>query len=74
MRSRIQKLGRYIVTPETAQHRIFVWLSYPVLPDKNLIVITRQDDLMFGLLHSRFHEVWALRKGSDLEEIGRAHV
>lgn len=68
MRSRIQSLPRYIVTPETAQHRLFVWLSYPTLPDKNLIVIPRADDLMFGLLHSRFHEAWSLRKGSDLQD------
>lgn len=68
MRSRIQSISRYIVTAETAQHRIFVWLSYPVLPDKNLIVIPREDDLMFGLLQSRFHMLWALRKGSDLED------
>lgn len=68
MRSRIEKRKRYIVTPETAQHRLFVWLAYPVLPDKNLIVVPREDDLMFGLLHSRFHEAWALRKGSDLQD------
>jgi hypothetical protein len=68
MRSRIERLRRYIVTAETAQYRLFVWLSYPVLPDKNLIVIPRDDDLMFGLLHSRFHAAWALRKGSDLED------
>lgn len=68
MRARITALRRYIATPETAEHRLFVWLSYPVLPDKNLIVIPREDDLMFGLLHSRFHEAWALRKGSDLQD------
>ncbi len=68
MRSRITPLKRYIVTPETAQYRLFVWLSYPILPDKNLIVIPRADDLMFGLLQSRFHEAWARRKGSDLED------
>ncbi|MBA3678125.1 MAG: class I SAM-dependent DNA methyltransferase [Sphingosinicella sp.] len=68
MRSRVERLSRYIVTPETAQHRLFVWLSYPTLPDKNLIVIPREDDLMLGLLHSRFHEAWALRKGSDLQD------
>lgn len=68
MRSRIETLPRYIVTPETAEFRLFIWLSYPVLPDKNLIVIPRADDLMFGLLHSRFHEAWALRKGSDLQD------
>jgi type II restriction/modification system DNA methylase subunit YeeA len=68
MRSRIERLSRYIVTGETAEYRLFVWLSYPVLPDKNLIVIPREDDLMFGSLHSRFHEAWALRKGSDLQD------
>lgn len=68
MRSRIERLGRYIVTAETAQHRVFAWLSYPVLPDKNLIVVPREDDLMFGILQSRFHAAWALRKGSDLED------
>ncbi|WP_245459197.1 DNA methyltransferase [Mesorhizobium sp. M1A.F.Ca.IN.022.06.1.1] len=68
MRARIEQLSRYIVTAETASHRIFIWLSYPVLPDKNLIVIPREDDLMFGLLQSRFHTVWSLRKGSDLED------
>jgi type II restriction/modification system DNA methylase subunit YeeA len=68
MRSIIERLPRYIVTPETAQYRIFVWLSYPVLPDKNLIVVPREDDLMFGLLQSHFHAAWSLRKGSDLED------
>lgn len=68
MRARIERLTRYIVTPEYAQHRVFVRLSYPVLPDKNLIVIPREDDLMFGLLQNRFHVAWALRKGGDLED------
>lgn len=68
MRSKVKSLQRYIATPETAQHRIFVWLSWPVLPDKNLIVFPRDDDTAFGVLHSRFHEAWALRKGSDLQD------
>lgn len=68
MRSRVSDVRRYIVTPETAQHRLFVWLSLPTLPDKNLIVIPKEDDTTFGILHSRFHEIWALRKGSDLQD------
>ena len=68
MRSRIERLTRYLVTAETAQHRVFVWLSFPVLPDKNLIVIPRDDDLILGLLQNRFHAAWARRKGSDLED------
>jgi hypothetical protein len=68
MRKQIKSLARYMVTPETAEHRVFTWLSYPTLPDKNLIVIARSDDLMFGLLQSKFHEFWSLRKGSDLQD------
>lgn len=68
MRARVAAVRRYIVTPETAQHRLFVWLSLPTLPDKNLIVIPRDDDTTFGVLHSRVHEIWSLRKGSDLQD------
>jgi len=35
-------------------------------PDKNLIVIARDDDTTFGILHSRLHELWALRQGTWL--------
>ncbi len=68
MRRQIMALPRYIVTAETAEHRIFTWLRYPVLPDKNLIVIARDDDTTFGILHSRFHELWSLRLGTSLED------
>ena len=30
-------------------------------------VIARDDDTTFGILHSRFHEVWSLRLGTSLE-------
>jgi type II restriction/modification system DNA methylase subunit YeeA len=68
MRRRISALSRYIVTTETSQHRLFVWLSLPTLPDKNLIVILREDDVSFGVLHSRIHELWSLRMGTSLED------
>ena len=68
MRTRIRTLPRYIVTPETAQYRLFVWLAMPTLPDKNLIVIARDDDTTFGILHSRAHELWSLRLGTSLED------
>jgi type II restriction/modification system DNA methylase subunit YeeA len=68
MRVIIEALPRYIVTGEISEYRLFVWLSYPVLPDKNLIVIARDDDTAFGILHSRFHEAWALRLGTSLED------
>jgi type II restriction/modification system DNA methylase subunit YeeA len=68
LRRKLSNLPRYIVTPETAEYRLFVWLSLPVLPDKNLIVIARDDDAAFGVLHSRFHEAWSLRLGTSLED------
>lgn len=68
VRSQVSGLARFLVTPETSQHRLFVWVRPPILPDKNLIVIPRDDDTAFGILHSRIHEVWALRKGSDLQD------
>jgi len=68
LRRRLELLPRYIVTAETAEHRLFVWLALPVLPDKNLIVIARDDDTTFGILQSRFHECWSLRLGTSLED------
>ena len=61
-------VSRYIVTPRVAKHRLFAWLDAQVCPDCQLIVIAREDDTTFGILHSRFHEVWSLRKGTSLED------
>jgi type II restriction/modification system DNA methylase subunit YeeA len=58
---KLAQLERYIVTPTVAKHRLFVWLDSAVTPDHQLIAITRDDDTTFGILHSRFHELWALR-------------
>jgi hypothetical protein len=66
MRRRIETLLRYIVTPETSEHRVFTWLRYPVLPDKNLIVFPYVSDLMFGMLHSRLHELWSTERGNRI--------
>ena len=54
-------LPRYIATPGVAKHRLFVWLDSRICPDHRLIVIARNDDTTFGILHSRFHEAWSLR-------------
>ncbi len=68
MRSAIKPLQRYIATIAHSKHRFFVWLSTAVCPDQALIVIARADDLTFGILHSRFHELWSLRLGTSLED------
>ena len=71
MFERIGALARYIATPRVAKHRLFVWCDARVSPDGQLVVIARDDDTTFGILHSRFHEAWSLRlctwlgKGND---------
>ena len=61
-------LSRYIATPTVAKHRLFGWCDARICPDHQLIVIARDDDTTFGILHSRFHEVWSLRLGTSLED------
>ena len=64
-------LSRYLATPVVAKHRLFAWFDTRVCPDHQLTVIARDDDTTFGILHSRFHELWSLRlctwqgKGND---------
>ena len=59
-------LSRYIATPRVAKYRLFVWLDARVCPDSATIAIARDDDTTFGILHSRFHEIWSLRRGTWL--------
>ena len=68
MRAALAPLTRYVATPRLAKHRLFAWKDPIVLPDCQLIVIAREDDTAFGVLHSRFHEAWSLRQGSSLED------
>jgi len=59
---------RYIATSQVAKHRVFVWLPVQVWPHQTVIAIARADDATFGILHSRFHELWSLRMGTSLED------
>ncbi|WP_338034056.1 type IIL restriction-modification enzyme MmeI [Lichenicola cladoniae] len=68
MNKALTGLHRFIVTPRVAKHRLFAWMRSPALPDCQLIAIARDDDTTFGILHSRFHELWALRLGTALED------
>ena len=68
MRRALDGLKRYIVTPVVAKHRLFAWLDARICPDHQLIAIARDDDTTFGILHSRFHEMWSIRLGTSLED------
>jgi hypothetical protein len=68
LRQAAQGLERFICTPRTSKHRLFVWLRSDTLPDTRLVVLVRDDDYFFGVLSSRLHKVWALATGSQLRE------
>jgi hypothetical protein len=68
LRSALKDLPRFIATVAHSKHRFFVWLPVTTSPDQALITIARADDTTFGILHSRFHELWALRMGTSLED------
>ena len=64
----LEPFSQYIATSMVAKHRLFVWCDSGVCPDQQLVVIARDDDTIFGILHSRFHEAWSLRLGTSLED------
>jgi hypothetical protein len=68
MRTALQGLPRYIGTSLVSKHHILAWISAAVLPANLVIAIAREDDYFFGVLHSRVHELWALRQGTQLED------
>lgn len=66
LRKAIAKLRRYLVTPESSEHRVFRWADTTVLPVGSVFAIARDDDTSFGVLQSTLHEVWATAQGNRL--------
>ncbi len=64
--SATEPFDRVIFTPRVSKHRMFVWAPARTLPDSAVVAIARDDDTSFGILHSRFHELWSLRMGTFL--------
>ncbi len=61
MRIALKGLKRFIATPRVSKYRLFIWLDATVVPDCATVAIARDDDITFGILHSRFHELWSLQ-------------
>jgi len=64
----LEGMSRYVATPEVSKHRLFVFFPPAILPTGSIYAIARDDDATFGILHSRFHELWSLRLGTSLED------
>jgi type II restriction/modification system DNA methylase subunit YeeA len=69
LRAAVSGLSRFIVTPITSKHRIFVWAQPPTLPMASVVTIARDDDYTFGVLQSKIHELWARGTGTQLREV-----
>jgi type II restriction/modification system DNA methylase subunit YeeA len=68
LRKGVESLTRYMATSRVSKYRLFSWLDTSASLDDGAIGIIRDDDTTFGILHSRFHELWALRMGTSLED------
>ena len=67
-RSFVEGLDRYIATPETAKHRLFVFVSAGVRADNMLVNVGLSDAYHLGVLSSRAHLGWARATGALLED------
>jgi len=68
MREALRFLNRFVCTPRVAKHRVFVWCRADILANDGTVVFGREDDYFFGMLHSKVHELWARRQGTQLRE------
>ena len=69
LREAVKPLDRFLMTPRVSKHRLFIWILPGTLPDSATVAIARDDDYTFGVLHSRFHELWARGMGTQLREV-----
>lgn len=68
LRRALKPLSKFLATPRVSKYRVWTYLPVAVLPDIQVVVVARADDTTFGILHSRFHELWSLRMGTSLED------
>ena len=64
----LKPLPRFLTTPRVTKYRLFRWMQAPTSPDSQVFAFARDGDYFFGILHSRFHEVWARAQGTQLRE------
>ncbi|MHB8797860.1 MAG: class I SAM-dependent DNA methyltransferase [Thermoanaerobaculia bacterium] len=66
LRKALTRLTRFVVTPETAKHRVFQFIDGRVLPDHKVVAIASEDSYDLGVLSSRAHTTWAIAAGGHL--------
>jgi hypothetical protein len=66
MRKAIGGITRYIVTTETAKHRLFQFVPNDWVSEGKVVVIASDDMYLLGILSSRIHTHWADITGGRL--------
>jgi hypothetical protein len=66
LRRALDGLKRFIATPETSKHRVFVFLDASILPDNMLTNVALDDAMILGILSSRCHVCWSLAAGGRM--------
>ena len=68
LRKVLTQLTRYVVTPNTAKHRPFMFLDAKVVPDTTVYAVASDDAFDLGVLSSRIHLTWARYAGGTLQD------
>ena len=68
LRASTKGQSRFIVTVETAKHRVFQFLNSEVRPDNMVTAIASSDAFHLGVMSSRVHVTWTLASGGVLED------
>jgi hypothetical protein len=66
LRTALSGLARFIVTTETAKHRMFVFRDVEMAADHGIVCIASDDPYVLGVLSSHIHVTWALAAGGRL--------
>ncbi len=66
MRKALGGITRYIVTTETAKHRLFQFVPNDWVSEGKVVVVASDDMYLLGILSSRTHTLWADITGGRL--------
>ena len=64
MRRALHGLTKFIASPRVAKHRLFVFVASNTIADSRIVVIASDSKALFGILHSKIHEMWSLGTAS----------
>ncbi len=59
-------LNRVFAVPETSEHLIFRWFDASGTFSGSLFAFASESDVLFGIVHSRYHRAWAMRMGNNI--------